>query len=75
MREEATPWSSAALAAAAGITAAACWTIGETGGTGGTSAVRLGARENGNTRATRVDRIEDLHVLAAFCEMTWGRGG
>ena len=43
MREEATPWSSAALAAAAGITAAAFWTIGETGGTGGTSAVRLGS--------------------------------
>ena len=32
-----------AMARAAGITAAACWTIGETGGTGGTSAVRLGS--------------------------------
>jgi len=42
MREEATPWSSAALAAAAGITAAACSTIGEMCGTGGTSAVSLG---------------------------------
>ena len=66
MREEATPWSSAALAAAAGITAAACWTIGETGGTGGHRRSDSVARENGNTRATRVDRQMPLHVLAAL---------
>ena len=57
MREEATPWSSAALAAAAGITAAACSTIGEMCGTGGTSAVSLGREgERKHARATRVDR-------------------
>ena len=65
MREEATPWSSAAFAAAAGITAAA-WGLTSWGGG------QFRSRSKAERRATPLRWIcRRIHVVAFFT-MTWG---